>query len=200
MQILWGGRSARWDQISPPSATGAVALQARFLSLPTISIAESPYKIAIEKPMARPPRIPVWLPLEQTAVYFITLNVQHRLPVLDNLAALHALREVAERLKPRWVFLSAMLMPDHLHLMAMPQERDASVSDLSGALKRWMRQMLRAEWRFQEGCFDHLLRSTESAQAKWEYVRQNPVQAGLVSRPEEWPYQFQVEPEHAVML
>jgi len=26
---------------------------------------------------------------------------------------------------------------------------------------------------------------------KWEYIRQNPVRAGLVSVPDDWPYQFQ---------
>lgn len=45
-------------------------------------------------------------------------------------------------------------------------------------------------WRWQEGCFDRLLRSDESLSDKWEYLRQNPVRAGLVSTPEEWPYQF----------
>ena len=32
----------------------------------------------------------------------------------------------------------------------------------------------------QEGFFDHLLRSYESYAQKWEYVRENPVRAGLV--------------------
>jgi len=39
--------------------------------------------------------------------------------------------------------------------------------------------------------FDRLLRSDESLSAKWEYIRQNPVRAGLVADPDEWPYQYQ---------
>jgi hypothetical protein len=45
-------------------------------------------------------------------------------------------------------------------------------------------------WHWQEGCFDRLLRSDESLSDKWEYLRQNPVRAGLVANPEDWPYQY----------
>ena len=41
---------------------------------------------------------------------------------------------------------------------------------------------------WQEEFFDHVLRSDESYAAKWEYVRRNPVRAGLVARAEDWPY------------
>jgi hypothetical protein len=40
-----------------------------------------------------------------------------------------------------------------------------------------------------EGFFDHLIRLRESYSEKWEYVRQNPVRAGLVSKYEGWPWQ-----------
>ena len=39
----------------------------------------------------------------------------------------------------------------------------------------------------QEGFFDHLLRSHESYAQKWEYIRQNPVRAGLVKFAEDCP-------------
>ena len=80
-------------------------------------------------------------------------------------------------------------MPDHIHLLATPEnEREARVGDLVGALKRWMRQDLQACWRWQAGSFDRLLRREESAYEKWLYVEENPVRAGLVSLPEDWPY------------
>jgi len=40
--------------------------------------------------------------------------------------------------------------------------------------------------------FDHLIRSTESYVQKWDYVRENPVRAGLVSRREDWPFQGEI--------
>jgi len=41
----------------------------------------------------------------------------------------------------------------------------------------------------QPGFFDHVLRNDESYREKWEYVRENPVRAGLVSRADGWLYQ-----------
>ena len=41
---------------------------------------------------------------------------------------------------------------------------------------------------WQKGFFDHVLRSDESYAQKWEYVRDNPVRAGLVKKWEDWPY------------
>jgi hypothetical protein len=49
-------------------------------------------------------------------------------------------------------------------------------------------------WRsLQEEFFDHILRSGESYSQKWDYVRENPVRAGLVSTFEDWPWQGEIE-------
>jgi putative transposase len=45
---------------------------------------------------------------------------------------------------------------------------------------------------WQPGFFDHVLRSDESYAQKWEYVRNNPVRAGLVASWQEWPYQGEI--------
>jgi hypothetical protein len=41
---------------------------------------------------------------------------------------------------------------------------------------------------WQSGSFHHRIRGFESAKAKREYMLNNPVRAGLVSSPDEWPY------------
>ena len=46
---------------------------------------------------------------------------------------------------------------------------------------------------WQDGFFDHLLRSGESYSEKWNYVRMNPVRARLVERPEDWPFAGEIE-------
>jgi REP element-mobilizing transposase RayT len=103
----------------------------------------------------------------------------------------------------QWEVLSALAMPDHLHALISPlADRDASVSSFVKWFKRWFNEaywtcppsVARGEpnsWHWQEGCFDRLLRSDESVSEKWEYIRQNPVRAGFVKDPDEWPYQFQ---------
>jgi len=45
---------------------------------------------------------------------------------------------------------------------------------------------------WQRGFFHHVIRNTESYAQKWEYVRENPVRAGLVERAEQWPFQGEI--------
>ena len=42
---------------------------------------------------------------------------------------------------------------------------------------------------WQKNFWDTQLRQHESYTAKWEYVRANPVRAGLVAHADEWPHQ-----------
>lgn len=44
-------------------------------------------------------------------------------------------------------------------------------------------------WHWQSDCWDTQMRCGEQYRKKWEYVRQNPVRAGLVQRAEDWPWQ-----------
>ena len=140
--------------------------------------------------MGRPPRVPVWLPWDQRVIYFVTICVASRCRVLANEAAFKAFKTAVDKLQ-NWRVLAAMLMPDHLHVIAAPiDNRDAKLGNFSGALKRWMRRELNASWHWQPGCFVRLLRSDESLHDKWLYVQQNPVRAGLVKHWKQWPYQI----------
>jgi hypothetical protein len=46
---------------------------------------------------------------------------------------------------------------------------------------------------WQREFFDHVLRSAESYSEKWNYVRNNPVRAGLVSTADEWKHPGEIE-------
>lgn len=140
--------------------------------------------------MGHPPRIPVWLHWDQSVIYFITICVANPKDVLANDDAF-AFKNAVAKLRD-WTVLAAILMPDHLHLIAAPSgDRDAKVGNLSAAVKRWMRQELHASWQWQPGFFDRLLRREESLHEKWLYVEENPVRAGLVGRCEDWPYRYE---------
>ncbi len=117
--------------------------------------------------------------------------------MLDNVQAWQICRAVFDKLD-QWRILSAIAMPDHLHILAAPTDRYASVSDFAKWFKRWFNEAHRTSncrpsvsdgtptpWRWQEGCFDRLLRSDESLPDKWEYLRQNPVRADLVEHPDD---------------
>ena len=83
-------------------------------------------------------------------------------------------------------------MPDHVHLFVR--------GGLDFVLAQWVRMLKRKLSRaigselphWQDGFFDHLIRHSESYAEKWEYVRQNPVRAGLTAVAEEWPWQGEI--------
>jgi putative transposase len=130
-----------------------------------------------------------------SVVYFITICVADREPVLANKKAFQAFTVAVSKLKD-WRVLAAILMPDHIHVIVAPtKEREAKLGNFSGALKGWMREELKVSWQWQPGCFDRLLRSEESLHDKWLYVQENPVHAGLVKRWEDWPYRYEFNEE-----
>ena len=52
--------------------------------------------------------------------------------------------------------------------------------------KRITAKIARIHW--QRNFFDHRLRHDESEAEKFEYIRRNPVRAGLIRWEDEWPY------------
>ena len=137
--------------------------------------------------MGVPPRIAVTLPLEVSEFYFLTLCVEGRLPVLANSEFSGIISGLFARLD-HWVHEAWVIMPDHLHVLMGPKSRNHHLSDWSHYVKRITRQEFPGDWRWQKGIFDHLLRSWESGESAWSYLRNNPVRAGLVENWWEWPY------------
>jgi len=90
--------------------------------------------------------------------------------------------------KMRWHITLFLLMPDHVHaLLSFP--RDKSMSEVIRNWKRFHTRVNHAIW--QEGYFDHRLRADERGtqlSAKMNYLRQNPVAAGLCATAEDWPW------------
>lgn len=87
-----------------------------------------------------------------------------------------------------------VLMPDHIHLFVRGGP-DFVLSEWIKGLKRTIATTLEASGQkvvWQPGFFDHILRNDESYAQKWEYVRQNPMRAGLVRSTDEWPYQGEI--------
>ena len=87
------------------------------------------------------------------------------------------------------------LMPTHLHMLIRPGSR--SLIDLIAEFKKNTADLAREargiEQLWQRSFFDHRLRSNESKVEQWEYIRMNPVRAGLVEHPDDWPWTGSVE-------
>ena len=138
-----------------------------------------------------PPRLIDVFP--QRPTYFVTCCTRNRRAILATEELHHAFIDFAQRAQQvhdiaigRYV-----IMPDHLHLFVASGD-DFELGRWVGTLKRILAKKVpsngapNAVW--QRGFFDHVLRSSESYSEKWEYVRQNPVRAGLVSLAEDWSF------------
>ena len=86
-------------------------------------------------------------------------------------------------------------MPDHVHLFVRGDD-NFRLGPWVGALKQALAKaamLSRAKGQiWEEGFFDHVLRTNESYSQKWNYVRENPVPAGLGKSAEDWPYQGEI--------
>ena len=154
-------------------------------------------------------------------LFFVTFCTGRRRKILANTRAHRAFIDYAKRGLDHNVAVGRyVLMPDHIHFFVAgdhefdlgmgvrglkcvvaaaitggrdgkdPAAETAAATSFSPAGK------LQPFW--QCGFLDHLIRNTESYAQKWDYVRENPIRAGLVSATEDWPFQGEiVEIEHA---
>jgi len=135
-------------------------------------------------------RLPVWLPLDKSVVYFVTACCAQRRAVFVNDRAVQTAVESLQRVEERlgWRVEKVCFMPDHVHLLLSPlRDREQSLSQFMQRWKTSSTLRLGGEiW--QREFFDHLLRSDEKLEEKWNYVRENPVRAGLCANPDAYPY------------
>ncbi|MFZ4482755.1 MAG: REP-associated tyrosine transposase [Chthoniobacterales bacterium] len=130
---------------------------------------------------------------ERHPIYFVTAGTAERRPILACDKIHSALRAFGEAGTDHGAFIgSYVLMPDHLHLFVALDETQlglaAWMKSLKNALSKTLRSFGTPSPHWQKGFFDHVLRSGESYTQKWDYVRANPVRAGLVTNAADWPY------------
>ncbi len=128
-------------------------------------------------------------------VYFVTFSTFDRKPVLNNEPVHRKFLKFASQSEGKGVaFGRYVIMPDHVHCFVRiaPQHKIGTTIRL---LKRSLSSAVQApppHW--QPGFFDHVLRHSESYSEKWFYVYRNPVRAGLVEQPGDWPFQGEIVP------
>ena len=127
---------------------------------------------------------------------FVTVDTYDRWvlpPGARTIALRHALHD-----HRRKIFVDvAIIMPDHAHLIftllqgesELPCSLAEVLKGIKGVSSRRIKQLLgRRKPVWQDENFDHVVRDSERSLAKFGYVRNNPVRAGLVSCPDEYPW------------
>ena len=126
-------------------------------------------------------------------LFFLTTCTHHRRPILDRRSVHEAFVKFASGAPNHGVHVGRyVIMPDHIHLFAAFEPESVSLSkwmkSLKNSLSKTLRLMNYREPHWQKGFFDRVIRSQESYEQKWFYVRENPVRAGLVHSSDDWPY------------
>jgi putative transposase len=122
----------------------------------------------------------VW---SERVVYFVTVCLAKRRPLLAKPATYKILADELGILTTRhgWAVGPYVVMPDHIHMFLGRHSLAAkSLSDAMGKWKEWTAKGILplvgvAAPLWQPEFFDHVLRSQESREEKWNYMRENPV-------------------------
>ena len=134
---------------------------------------------------------------ESHPIYFVTACTADRRHLLANPVMHDAFVRFAQAAAERGAWVGRyVFMPDHIHLFVSLEPERMGLSAWIGSLKKGISKVLReggeSSPHWQKGFFDHVMRGGESYSQKWDYVRANPVRAGLVVRSEDWPYAGEV--------
>jgi putative transposase len=128
------------------------------------------------------------------AIYFVTSkthlnrklfkdekNAQILLNCIDNL-----------RKEGRYLLLAFVIMPDHLHILLRP-DGEQEISKIMHSIKRGSSRLINQMWSrkgpvWQRRFYERIIRDEKEFWEKVNYIYNNPVKAGLVESPEDYPY------------
>ncbi|MCC2691621.1 transposase [Nodularia sp. LEGE 04288] len=97
----------------------------------------------------------------------------------------------------RYELFAVVIMPDHVHILIQPFAKSEteywSIGSIMHSIKSYSSKqipqaMLHIGKVWQDSRYDEMIRTEEEFNNKWEYIRQNPVKAGLSITPEEYPF------------
>ena len=102
----------------------------------------------------------------------------------------------------RWDLLAAVVMPDHVHVLACPLPKGEGrweLGELLHSIKSYSSHQIVKRRRigresisiWQDERYDRWMRDEDEVAEKWAYIVANPVKAGLVELPEQYPWLYQ---------
>ena len=145
-------------------------------------------KLPVRKKPAHPSPLCI---VNRPTILFVTVCVAGRRPLLCTHAAHTLLLDIWHR-ADHWHIGRYVLMPDHIHFFSAPGNTETTFGRWieywrSTAAREWPVEAEKPLW--QRDYWDRQLRKGDNYHEKWEYVRNNPVRAGLATNADDWPYQ-----------
>jgi putative transposase len=137
----------------------------------------------------RNPATGVLISRDRPTILFLTVCTLHRTATLAQQTYHDALVQAWTE-ADAWLVGAYMIMPDHIHLFCAPKNDEIAIEQWIAFWKRQFRRKCGPTApRFQSRGFHHRLRLDENYHQKWDYMRSNPVRAGLVKNTDDWEYQ-----------
>ena len=141
--------------------------------------------------------LPHWQ--EPGSVYFITWRCRE-----DVFLAPEERRITMEALRywdgKKWIVYAAVVLTDHVHLLAQPLKKAETgcfdLAEILHSIKRFSARKINQE-RGAEGSlwqderYDRIVRDEAEFLEKWQYIRNNPLKAGLTLYAEDYPWLYE---------
>jgi len=100
----------------------------------------------------------------------------------------------------KWTLYAAVVLPDHVHVLAQPLCRDDGgafdLGEILHSIKRFSARKINQArgitgslW--QDERYDRIIRDEAEFLEKWQYIRNNPLKTGLALFPEDYPWLFE---------
>lgn len=109
----------------------------------------------------------------------------------------------------RYQIFAVVVMPDHIHLLIQPWLKSENefwpLSSIMNSIKSYSAKQIPKVMKhigtvWQSERYDRIIRNEQEFQDTWDYIRQNPVKAGLSATPEKYAYFWQVSEPHQYVL
>lgn len=132
------------------------------------------------------------------SVYFITWRLNGE-EILSSEERTIILKSLLYWDKVKWTVHAAVVMPNHIHVIAqpltLPEGGAFNLSEIIRSVKTYSARIINAQ-RGAQGTFwqderyDRIIRDEAELLQKWQYLRNNPVEWGLASTPENYPWLY----------
>jgi putative transposase len=126
--------------------------------------------------------------------YFVTTVTRERQPLFGDGRAANLFVETLYECRRRYGFqlLAFSVMPDHVHLLLLPQRRN-TISDLMRFIKGAFARAYNVATKgsgpiWQPSFYERYVRDERALWDTISYIDSNPVTAGMCAEPQEYPY------------
>ena len=125
-------------------------------------------------------------------LHFLTSSCYHRLPYFQSIHSRTTFESSLEMARKKYnlCVYGYVVMPEHVHMLVNEPEQDTLAKAIQSLKQSVARTLaLRADTPFwQARYYDFNVWSERKFKEKLRYIHRNPVERGLVDRPEDWPW------------